>query len=95
MAKPMTTTSGSSVAATVSSAVHPHQMAIAEAVAAAAAERLALVRAGNASGFRNVAYRKESNRYQARLYHNGKNHGLGFFHTPEEAALCVARWMRV
>ena len=64
----------------------------AEAVAAAAAEGLTLVRANNASGFRYVL--QLGNRHRAQLRFNGERRYLGSFHTPEQAALRVARWLR-
>ena len=66
-------------------------MTAAEAVSAAAAEGLALVRRDSASGFRNVTCQKRSNRYLALLNHNGVTNYLGSVHPPEEAALRVAR----
>ncbi len=69
-------------------------MAVEEVVAAASAEGLSLVRADNASGFRNVFYIPESNAYRVQLCRNGKSLYLGAFPTPVEAVLCVARWLR-
>ena len=37
--------------------------------------------------------RVRGKKYQAEIKHNGELHFLGFFHIPEEAALCVARWL--
>ena len=69
-------------------------MTAAEAVAAAASEGLTMMRGNSISGFRYVIYLKRSNRYKAQLSHNGELHSLGSFHAPEQAALCIARWLR-
>ena len=51
-----------------------------------------LERANSASGFPFVQTLRDS--YPVQLFHNGAVHSLGSFPTPEEAALCVARWKR-
>jgi hypothetical protein len=71
---------------------HSHPMTAAQAVAAAATEGLTLERAKSASGFRFSQTLRDS--YRVQLFHNGEAHSLGSFPTPEEAALCVARWKR-
>lgn len=38
-------------------------------------------------GFKGMNYRKERNRWQAQIRVNGKNIHLGYYKTPEEAAL--------
>lgn len=68
-------------------------MTTSDAVAAATAEGLILVRERNASGYRNV-YPRKSNKYKVAIERNGTQHCLGYFITTEEAALCAARWMR-
>ena len=78
-AAPMMATAGGSGDATASSAAHPHPMTAAEAVAAAATEGLTLVRADNTSGFRNVSYHKQHNKYEAKLNHHKVNFGLTLF----------------
>ena len=67
-------------------------MSAAQAIAAAATEGLTLERANSASGFRFVQTLRDS--YRVQLFHNSEVHSLGSFPTPEEAALCVARWLR-
>eukprot|EP00900_Chrysochromulina_parva_P025810 jgi/Chrpa1/7863/Chrysochromulina_OHIO_Genome00016453-RA len=63
-----------------------------EVRAAAAAEGLELVPSFfNVNGFRGV--RKNCGRYVAKLKENGKCRYLGNFNTPEEAALCYARYI--
>ena len=62
-----------------------------EARAAAAAEGLELAPSlSNATGFRGVSY--HGTYYKARLCENGLQRCLGRFATPEEAALCYARY---
>ena len=65
-----------------------------EAIAEASAEGLALVQAKHPSGFRHVTYHKQSNKFVAKFDQGGVRRYLGSFHTPEEAALCVARRLR-
>ena len=67
-------------------------MTAAEALAAAAAEGLALLRAENATGFMGV-YRNGTVHQAVRgdLHRGGRNKYLGMFATAEEAALAVAR----
>ena len=63
-----------------------------EVRAAAAAEGLELVPSfTNANGFRGV--RKHCGRYVAKLKEKCKERYLGNFNTPEEAALCYARYI--
>lgn len=69
----------------------PRPMTAIEAVDAAATECLVLVRAKNETGFRSVFYEKRNNRYQAKPRQDGKPRSIGYFNTPEEAALRVAR----
>ena len=69
-------------------------MTAAEAIAAAAAEGLTLLRANTSSGFRYVAININGTKYLANVYLNDERHKLGSFHTPEEAALRIARWLR-
>ena len=68
-----------------------------EAHAAAAAEGLVLVRAENATGFKNVFHQHNGTRklFQAKLSHGGRINFLGNFATAEEAALAVARFREV
>jgi len=40
----------------------------------------------NTSGFKGVCYYKHKNKYRALIYHEGKNHHLGYFDTAEQAA---------
>ena len=75
-----------------STAAFSHPMTAAHAIAVAATEGLILERANSASGFRFVQTLRDS--YPVQLFHNGAVHSLGSFPTPEEAALCVARWKR-
>lgn len=42
-------------------------------------------RVGNISGFKGVSFDKYKNKHKARIYINGKNKHLGYFHTPELA----------
>jgi hypothetical protein len=70
------------------------QLTAEEAIAEAAEEGLTLVQANHPSGFRHVTYHKQSNKFVAKLDHGGERCYLGSFHTPVEAALCVARWLR-
>ena len=67
----------------------PHLLTAADARAAAAAEGLELVASSNTAGFRGVV--KHGGKYQAKVREDGKQHHLGIFNTPEEAALCYAR----
>ncbi|KOO23385.1 hypothetical protein Ctob_005650, partial [Chrysochromulina tobinii] len=61
-----------------------------EARAAAAAEGLELMPSSRSeTGFKNVY--KDSGRYAAKIFENGKQRHLGLFATPGEAALCYAR----
>jgi hypothetical protein len=63
-----------------------------EARAAAAAEGLELVpSSSNESGFKGVR-RLRGGKYELRICENGKQHSFGSFTTPEEAALCYARY---
>jgi ubiquitin len=63
-----------------------------EARAAAAAEGLELVQsASNETGFKGVY--KHCGKYEAKIRENGKHRHLGIFATPEEAALCYARYI--
>ena len=63
-----------------------------EARAAAAAEGLELVpSSSNESGFKGVR-RLRGGKYELRICENGKQHFFGSFTTPEEAALCYARY---
>jgi len=71
----------------------PAPMTTSEAVATATAEGLILMREHTTSGYRNV-YRRQNSKYKVAIERNGKQHCLGCFFTPEEAALCAARWMR-
>jgi hypothetical protein len=57
-----------------------------------AAEGRTLVRADNSSGFGYVL--KYHNKYRVQFEHNCERHFLGIFDKPEEAALCVTRWLR-
>ena len=41
-----------------------------------------------------VTYNRQGNTYGAAILHNGERFCLGSIHTPEEAALHVARWIR-
>ena len=62
-----------------------------EARAAAAAEGLELVpSSSNETGFKGVQ-KHACGKYVASICENGKQHYLGRFATPEEAALCYAR----
>lgn len=72
-------------------ASHPYPRTAVQAVAAAAAEGLTLVRGDIASGFRCVSYKKRINRYVAHSTHNRER--LGCFLSPEEVALCISRWL--
>jgi hypothetical protein len=69
----------------------PTPLTATEAIAVAAASGLTLVRRKNATGFRHVYYEKRINRYQAKPILNGKPRCVGYFDTPEEAALRVAQ----
>ena len=62
-----------------------------KSLAAAAAEGLELVPSSNETGFKCVA--KNKAKYEAVTRENGKTHRLGTFVTPEEAALCYARYL--
>ena len=56
------------------------------------AEGLTLLKAENAAGYFGVTYNPgPSKPYQARVRRGGKTVSLGYFATPKEAALCVAR----
>ena len=68
----------------------PEQLTADEARAAAAAEGLELVPSSSSeTGFRGV--HKRGGKYEAYIRENGKQHYLGIFATPEEAALSYAR----
>ena len=69
----------------------PRPMTATEAIAAAAAFGLTLARANNDTGYMNVVYNDRISKYQAKPCLNGKKRSIGFFHTPEEAALRVAQ----
>ena len=69
----------------------PRPMTATEAIATAAARGLILVRANNDTGYMNVVYNDRISKYQATPWLNGKKRSVGFFHTPEEAALRVAQ----
>lgn len=45
----------------------------------------------NTSGWPNVSFRKDLNRWQAYLFFDGKNHNLGYFNCPTAAAIVVKR----
>ena len=63
-----------------------------EARQQAEAERLALLVAGNGTGYYGVTHHPSKPKpYQAGLWRGGKSVHLGSFATAEEAALCVAR----
>eukprot|EP00900_Chrysochromulina_parva_P022369 jgi/Chrpa1/4766/Chrysochromulina_OHIO_Genome00013097-RA len=62
-----------------------------KSLAAAAAEGLELVPSSNETGFKCVA--KNKAKYEAVTRENGKTHRLGTFATPEESALCYARYI--
>jgi hypothetical protein len=66
-------------------------MTAAEAVAAAAEEGLALVRADNKTGHKCVAFRQGPRPYQLKISVQGHPQCLGSFATAEEAALEYAR----
>ena len=66
-------------------------MTATEAIAAAETSGLRLVRANNDTGYVNVVYNERIGKYQATPYLNGKNRSIGYFNTPEEAALRVAQ----
>ena len=69
-------------------------MTAAEAHAAAAIEGLTLVRAETATGFKGVSLQNDGRKpFQAQLRHSGRNKHLGYFATPEEGALAVARFL--
>ena len=68
----------------------PQPLTADEARAAAAAEGLELVPSSyGETGFKGVS--KHHGKYMGRIKENGKVCHLGFFATPEEAALCYAR----
>jgi hypothetical protein len=68
----------------------PQPLTADEARAAAAAEGLELVLSSyGETGFKGVC--KHHGKYMGRIKENGKARHLGFFATPEEAALCYAR----
>jgi len=70
----------------------PQPLTADEARAAAAAEGLELVPSSSGeTGFKGV--RKHSGRYKAHIKEKGKHRYLGVFSTPEEAALCYARYI--
>ena len=72
-------------------------MTAVEALAAAAAEGLELRRSVNSTGFKNVTFDSRpyysSKPYKAELRHGGRPTHLGYFMTPEEAALTLARFL--
>ena len=56
------------------------------------AEGLTLLKADTATGYFGVTYNPvPSKHYQARVWRDGSAVSLGYFATPKEAALCVAR----
>ena len=69
--------------------------ALSQAVRQAEAEGLTLLRSERSSstGYLGVAFKssRESKPYQAQVRRGGKKVSLGYFATPEEAALCYAR----
>lgn len=69
----------------------PCRMTATEATEAAARLGLILLRANTDTGYMNVVYNHRINKYQAMPVLNGKKRSVGFFHTPEEAALRVAQ----
>ena len=70
----------------------PQMLTADEARAAAAAEGLELVPSSSGeTGFRGVT--KTDGMYQAHIRADGKHRHLGTFATPEEAALCYARFV--
>ena len=72
----------------------PAPMTAREALAAAAAVGLPLVRAENATGFKGVCRNGSAIKpFQANLYNAGRTNHLGYFATAEEAALAVARFL--
>ena len=65
------------------------------ALRAAEAERLVLQRSTNMTGYKHVGRDMSKPRpYQVKMWHDGKQEHLGYFATPEEAALCYARASR-
>jgi len=71
----------------------PQPLTADEARATAAAEGLELVQsASNETGFKGVY--KNGGKYEAKIRENGKHRHLGNLATPEEAALCYARYIR-
>ena len=64
-----------------------------QALAAAAREGLTLVPADNATGFMCVS--KQGNQFKAEIRKGGDREHLGLFATPQEAALIVARRLRI
>jgi hypothetical protein len=44
-----------------------------------------------ASGYKGVAFHKPNGRWRAAIRHNGKNHHLGVYDTPEEASAAYAK----
>ena len=71
----------------------PPPLTAEEAVQQAEAEGLTLLRSESSTGYRGVAFTSSSKSkpYQAQVKRGGKNVYLGYFTTPEEAALCYAR----
>ena len=59
----------------------------------AEAEGLTLLKSESSTGYKGVAFTSSSKSkpYQAQVKRGGKNVYLGYFTTPEEAALCYAR----
>ena len=82
------------LAADEAKALEPAPMTAAEALAAAEAEGLTLVRAENTTGFKGVYHSNNvSKPFHAQLRHGGPGTHLGSFATAEEAALAVARFL--
>ena len=70
----------------------PQPLTAAEARAAANAEGLELSPSvSSATGFQGVA--KDGGTFKVSVYEDGRMRNLGHFRTPEEAALCYARYM--
>ncbi len=65
-------------------------MTAAGTILTAATEGLALERTNNSSGFRNVSYQKQNDKYDATLNHNGEQLRLGFSPRPKRQR-CASR----
>ena len=84
----------------VAEAAELARVGAAEAIEAAEAEGLTLLRADNSSGFTYVYFNQRARNYTARLRipanedRNGYEKKLGQFDAPEMAALAVARYMQ-